>query len=458
MEYGKAVVNPLIQYVVDTRNGASYSLTRFVERELRRVDIARGWLLDRLHTKPWLLCPHCETAVYLVSSVKSEWFFRHRVEDGSCPHVTRGALSQDAIDAIRYDGQKEGPRHRRMKQLIYRSLKADSRFSEPLIEKRWRGTRVPGKYRQPDVQSTLDHSAHGALRIAFEAQLSTTYINVIRERRDFYRRDGGLLFWIFTSFDPELRRQYQDDVFFPNNSNLFAIDEETTALSEEHAKLHLRCHYCVPEVVEGTIQDQWRSEVVSVDRLTINRPRQQMFFFDYSAARAALETLRIQQADEELRRDFEEFWEDTDETEYNFKQRIYAGLVWRLKQRGIALQEIYSFHSNIGVMARLLYTAKRARMVGLGFKKLVEVGHYADNFDIGRRFLLPFGWLCKRHGTQLQDASGLWLRRRKRIRASIKRGDPAYSLDADLVPVMCFLFPEIAEQITRWQQARAETI
>ncbi len=40
----------------------------------------------------------------------------------------------------------------------------------------------------------------GELRMAFEIQLSTTFIRVIAERREFYLREGGLLVWLFASF------------------------------------------------------------------------------------------------------------------------------------------------------------------------------------------------------------------------------------------------------------------
>ena len=59
--------------------------------------------------------------------------------------------------------------------------------------------------------------------MVFEIQLSTTYVNVIAERRDFYLNEGGMLLWIFYNFDAGERRLTQDDVFFNNNRNAFVV-------------------------------------------------------------------------------------------------------------------------------------------------------------------------------------------------------------------------------------------
>lgn len=62
--------------------------------------------------------------------------------------------------------------------------------------------------------------------IYFEAQLSTTFLRVMVERRDFYLRNGGTLYWIFRDFMPESRRLLHDDVFYTNNRNIFIVNDE----------------------------------------------------------------------------------------------------------------------------------------------------------------------------------------------------------------------------------------
>ena len=62
-------------------------------------------------------------------------------------------------------------------------------FSDVVVEGRWTGA-FSGEWRRPDVRAVFE-----GIPVAFEIQLSTTYINVIAQRREFYRREGGLLFW-----------------------------------------------------------------------------------------------------------------------------------------------------------------------------------------------------------------------------------------------------------------------
>jgi len=109
--------------------------------------------------------------------------------------------------ARKYNAAKESRAHIRLKEIIADSLRYDSGFSEVETEKVWRGMDRT-KWRKPDVQALWK----GKIRIAFEIQLSTTFLHVIAERRNFYRQEGGLLCWIFKSFDQAEARMTQDDI------------------------------------------------------------------------------------------------------------------------------------------------------------------------------------------------------------------------------------------------------
>ncbi len=91
---------------------------------------------------------------------------------------------------------KESPAHIRLKEIVKESLENAPNFSEVAVEKVWRGM-DRSKWRKPDVQALWK----GTTRIAFEIQLSTTFLHVIAERRLFYRDEGALLCWIFKRFD-----------------------------------------------------------------------------------------------------------------------------------------------------------------------------------------------------------------------------------------------------------------
>lgn len=125
--------------------------------------------------------------------------------------------------------------------------------------------------------------------IAFEVQLSSTYVNVMRERRAFYLKEGGLLFWVLPRIREEERRQFQDDVLYPNNCNIFAIDDETVALTAGNGELTLRCGYLEPIRDGWELKERWRESLVRFSELTLDVPSQRVFYFDYDRVRAGIE-------------------------------------------------------------------------------------------------------------------------------------------------------------------------
>ncbi|MGY3131129.1 hypothetical protein ACVWZM_001811 [Bradyrhizobium sp. USDA 4501] len=138
-------------------------------------------------------------------------------------------------------------------------MRADPAFDTETIvqEKSWSAADDPRTWRKPDVQAT---STEG--QFAFEAQLSTIFLDVVVSRRMFYREVGAHLIWVLASFSEDYRRMTTDDLLFSNNSNVFVVDEETVRLSEETKQFHLRCHYRVPFCNVGSVGDKWQEAVV----------------------------------------------------------------------------------------------------------------------------------------------------------------------------------------------------
>lgn len=167
-----AVADPQIREVRSLKSGHIIDACRFIQsiRYDRLVQI-RSQIKEAMDAEqPRVVCAICGTPIYVVSSPEKAFFFRHRIEDGSCPAQTRDGLSEDDVRAMKYKGAQESEPHRRLKRLIERSLRADPRFEEVQVETTWRGQRDPAVLRRPDIQATL-----GGLRIAFEAQLTTTF-------------------------------------------------------------------------------------------------------------------------------------------------------------------------------------------------------------------------------------------------------------------------------------------
>lgn len=456
----RAVQRPEIIEIMDLDDATYHRAVEFIESHLHQnLVIARNDVVARMKDgKPRYCCALCSTPVYLVATIEKRFFFRHRIEDGSCPAQTRHPLTEAQIRERKYHGLRESAPHKRIKELIERSLHADPAYRAIAQEKTWRSIHDPAAYRRPDVQADSDLGM-----LAFEVQLSTTFLSVVVERRLFYRDEGALLIWIFGSFDPDYRRLMTDDVLFPNNSNLFVVDEETTAISEAKGVFHLRCHYRVPVRDGHMLADEWREEIVAFSTLIQDRTGQRAFAFDYEGEEAALkERIRFEaaQAKAELERidreDFFEFWQEharrfthTEENRANWRQ-----LRARIERRGIALPEWPDNDSELRAMVSALYSAREGRPIGWNYTKLIQVGHLLA--ESHPRLLVAFGHalIVYERTKQIadEDNKGKWTGRMKPVSAAMRNFDPAYIPDPELLPLMEFLFPEVAAKVRSYLQ------
>lgn len=448
LEFAEPTEFQLIDEVLDLDTGHPIMAGAVIARELRAVMQDRSMIVSRLNKdldNPWLVCPYCMAAVYLVSNVDRKFFFRHRHEDENCPKKSGPGLSQDIINALRYNGAKESLAHQKVKEFVRQSLLADSRFSTPQVEKVWRGMDRK-KWRKPDVQTSWNDR-----RFAFEIQLSTTYLNVVVERRDFYQAEGGHLVWIFQDFDPQRTRRAEEDVFFNNNTNVFVANASTLQRSREIGKFTLECWYTIPLLSEGRIQDEWRRVDVSIDELNFDLSRQRVFFFDYDAERARLNDALAEQGLAALRQMFKRFWELHGGASSTEAIRAkWRALCDEFKPHGLALPDHYTELPFNGIVS-LMLSAKHGRPIGYGHRRLIQVANTA--FDHYKPFLLPFGWALQAYGHNAlldeQDTKGTWRKRRKTIREQIKAKDPAFERDTDYDILISFLLPEIKAKLMR---------
>lgn len=460
-----AVANPKIRDVINLDTGVDLNAVTFIEKHRHQALMkVRNTVLERMQDeRPHYVCSLCTTPVYLVATPEWHFFFRHRIEDGSCPAQTRHPLTEEQIRERKYHGLRESAPHKRIKELIERSLQADPAYSAIAQEKTWRSIHDPAAYRRPDVQAD---TAEG--KLAFEVQLSTTFLSVVVGRRIFYRDEGALLVWIFGSFDPAYRRLMTDDVLFPNNSNLFVVDEETTAISEARGKFHLRCHYRAPLREGNTLTDEWREEIIAFSDVTQDRPGQRAYAFDYEGEEAKLkERIQIEavQAKAEIERmdrtDFFEFWcehgrsfRHTTENRANWLQ-----LRERMMRHGIALPDYPDSDGELKAMVSALYSVREGHPIGWNYTKLIQVGHLLA--ESHPRLLLAFGHAVKIHGRTEQitreDSTGKWEARMKPVSAAMRRRDPAFMPDPDLLPLMAFLFPEVAGKVQSYIERPAVT-
>jgi hypothetical protein len=187
-------------------------------------------LLRQSADHPVFTCFCCGHQVILKKHALGGHFFAHKEKSegrgASCLYQEGSNLSLKDLDRMRYQGQREGARHLRTKELIRRIVASDHRFTEPVVEQTWR-TFGEG-WRKPDVASSWD-----GLPVVFEAQISNTYPAVVAERSAFYRSQGALLIWIFDQLPDNYWRTLHADTFCSNQQHLFVVDEECARASED---------------------------------------------------------------------------------------------------------------------------------------------------------------------------------------------------------------------------------
>jgi hypothetical protein len=437
------VEDPEIRQVLSTRTGLLHDAPALIGR-LRWADHVRlrAHILEAMRDgAPRLLCALCGTPVYFASSPDKRVFFRHQREDGRCTAVTRQGLTQDDLREMIYRGRQESRQHRETKQLIAEGLEADPDFSGVAVEASWRAANGLSR-RQPDVAATW----RGGLRVAFEAQLTTTFLDVVVRRRAFYRSEGGLLVWVVRRFDPSDRRMTEDDLLFSNNSNVLVVDSTTAAASREAGRFMVRVHHRTMSLAG---EHGWTDALVPFADLVLDQPEQRAFLYDYEAAeRRATEEARrraeaeVQQREarrERLRRQVLAFFSDRD-TRTNV---AWQHLRVALRDEGVPTPGIAGEVWRVEGLVCGLASGEAGVVVGLGYARLVEVANYL--YDHHRGAVCAFVAMIEAGGHRAALAAtrdpARWAAREREVTTARKCGDPSTRLPQDVRSLAAFLFP-----------------
>lgn len=393
-----------------------------------KEDIARG--------EPIWLCPLCRNPVHLVCLKElRRFYFKHETGAEECLHACKG-LSEEQINARKYNGAKESADHIRMKEIVEAGLRADRRFSDVASERVWKG-QERNAWRKPDVQGVWQGQ-----RVAFEVQLSTIFLRIIAERRVFYRRETGLLFWIFRAFGNKERVALtQEDLFYNNNRNLFLVNEETLALSRQCGRFALECHWEEPGLSSSGILTAWQTKTVFFDELTLDVPGQRAYYYDCDAAHARLKD-RLE--GEPLRARFERFWTLYSQNLLN-DPVVWAQLRAALKERGIAVPTYPGADSALARLLDILYSTKTGRPIGFDFDSLLKMAHYVEDQQKGALWLFHKALACYGRDAELalEDSTRRWARKAEAFREGRHAGNPAYAPRETYNALVAFLFPEL---------------
>lgn len=456
-----AVKKPQIPEIMSKKTGTLLDASAFIVRHRYDHLVNKQSAIRRLLGlgEARYYCPICHTPVYICTSLEKRFFFKHKVEDGSCPAITHDGRSYDQMKAMKYMGARESEPHKRMKSRIARSLYADERYKDIFVERTVKSRTQRGRWRRPDVQVCL-----GKEKIAFEAQLSTTFLDVVLSRQDFYRDEGILLVWVMNRFSPDYRRLTDDRILFMNNSNMLVVDEETTVKSEQESCFFVRCIYRRPQFNGRNIEDIWEEQVVPFHELTRYVETQQAFFFDFLEAEKVAEgeyekalQKEIYAIREKLRRDFLELWSSlrdhhSDIEEINQTQIWWRRMHDRFSEEGLQLPVTPLDDDSFRDAISAIMSAKMGKVVGFDYQKLIQIAHHL--FDHRKENLIYFGHALEKYGTKAliseQDRTGKWRKRSREIRKSLMSDDVYFLPKSEWIETILFLFPDIEAKVRQY--------
>lgn len=441
---------PTIEWLFDETTRTEVHASKFLDCPEAEIFATRLRLkqLEKRGEK-WLVCLLCRQPVYLTGWLdQTSFWFKHYEERGDCPIKTRGPLSQDDLRRAIYHDARESREHQQLKDLIRRSLAADPQCKNVDVEKHFYSPVEIEKWRQPDVRALI-----GGRHIAFEVQRSSTFIDVITERWNFYTNAKVFLMWIL----PRLNEEYQlftvKDVLYGNNRNVYVVNEETLQRSLAERKFILDCHYHAPEVSAGDVVPVWRSQYVSLDSLHFDAQRNRVFAFD--AETAFVNALTAPASPQEtngldlLRDSFEEFWlNGTSRPDGNWRSELGR---FSQKFRSLGLSPKDTFPTPKASVLNALYSVKHGRVIGYDYPDLLQVAHWVDTAY--RPYLIHFWWLAEayQHAEDIKalDKTGKLRRKLTLAKAEIKARNEAFALDRTYDDLLCFLFPPLSKHLRR---------
>ena len=131
----------------------------------------------------------------------------------------------------------------------------------------------------------------------------------------------------------------------------------------------------------------------------------------------------------------------------------------RFASRGIELPQWPDHNEALRAMLHAFYSLRTGKPVGWNFAKLIQVAQNVAEYH--PRLMTGFGFAVKhfeRAATLAdQDQTGKWRDRVTSASAALARFDPAYRPTPDNLPLMRFLFPEIAAKVDAFW-AKADTV
>lgn len=208
---------------------------------------------------------------------KQQLHFRHKFKhDAECCgyNEEEKSLTRRQIELKKFANEEEGKLHKRLKFLIAETLEeygAETRIERYIVDEKDYHDR-----RRPDIRAIFPNKD-----MAIEVQITSTFMDVILGREDFYAAHNMYLLWVINEFRPDLF--HQKDIIYSNKSQAFVLDEEARKRTEDEGKLYLKCYYkssyCnqLGEIVENL---SYQHKLITFDYLIFDEKDYSVYYFD----------------------------------------------------------------------------------------------------------------------------------------------------------------------------------
>lgn len=481
-------------HIVDTDQNMWIDIDVFFQQSEMELTQWRSQIRERYKrdkTNPHFTCAWCQSPVTLARRAgtthinnSATFYFKHIPElennpNFQCPVKNIKQLSEEERTALKYQSAKETQQHKLLKQNIYRCLKADELFSDIQIEQVRKSIDLK-QWRRPDVSAMYQKQL-----VIFEGQLSTTFVNIIIDRKIFYKDNNACLIWIFNQFEPteKAKKQSMQDIYYNNNANAFVVNSQTVAESIKRNTFILECHYLKPEIQNNQIINTWHRALVRFQDLIHNNVTKQIYYFDYQSnyneltqklgaqrnylqeSKNHTDKLKVQKyidsleseepliqssvkTKSELLSEFNELWTNSYYlTDGQFNIQWFA-LRSQLELIGIHAPK-YILHAPFKTVINSILSAKTGFVVGNGFTNIVSVAHnlIEHHPEYIKHFMLTLKVTGKLNLLLERDKSGRWVERYRKYK---EQPEALKIYKHDLNKFIEFLVPEFEGKLIDW--------
>lgn len=289
------------------------------------------------------VCDLCREPIYVTNAHGTPHFAHYSDSGPYCFWRTLKPSTLEQISATRFRGKQVGELHVRLilalEELCKRhcNCKNTSTPDETYFGKGHSG------HRFPDLQTTFIEN-----KIAFELQISSTYLPVISDREDFYRENNVYLIWLTHNFELNASRQTEKDIVAVRSRQILEVNDRTIVESFSTGEIYFLLHWQQPNLVNNELSWSWCNRQIKISDL---------IFDTYLFEARAVDPWQIEA--ELIRKDncntvceFEKYWNERNTWDAKLAKRIAEH--WRLDQpidecqtgtalKQRALKKIFSF-------------------------------------------------------------------------------------------------------------------